>query len=174
MSTGTFHERGGGGRSRRRGEAGFTLIELLIVIGIVAILIVASFVALSGGKRSAKARAMTVVAADVGKAVATYNRMNPPINTDRLVAGSTWTSTQTEAAGGLYATTGERLLDPWPTDPYTGDPVTIRRGATCPTTAPVGTIAVCRVAGANRTTFRVRAWARNQSNASYVVYDQLM
>lgn len=162
------------GRLPRRCEDGFTLIELLIVMGIVGILIVASLVALSSGKRSAKARAMTVVAADVAKAVSSYNRMNPPIRTDRLVAGTTWTLAQTEAGGGLYATTGEQLLSPWPDDPYSGDPVTIRRGTTCPTTAPAGTIAVCRVAGSRRTTFRVRAWARDRDNASYVVYDQLM
>ena len=172
--TGPARHAHGGRAAARRGEAGFTLIELLIVIGIVGVLMAAGMIALSGGKRTAQARAMTTVAADVGKAVATYNRMNPPIRGDRLVAGSTWTSTQTEAAGGLYATTGEPILSPWPEDPYSGNPITIRRGATCPTTAPAGTVAVCRNPASGRTAFRVRAWARNRDNSSYVVYDQLM
>lgn len=158
----------------RAGERAFTLVELLIVMLIIGILIIVATLALDSAKVTTKARAMTVIAGDVGKAVGTYNRMNPPIRQDRLTASTTWTSTQSEAAGGLFATTGERLLDPWPVDPYTGDPVVIRRGATCPTTAAAGTVAICRVGAARRSSFRVRAWARARNNSSYLVYDQLM
>ncbi len=156
----------------RRGEAGFTLIELVVVGLILAVLGFIVMGALDGAKVTARAKAMTVMAADVGKAMTTYNRMNPPITTDRMLAQSTWTATQTEAAGGLYSTTGEKLLQPWPRDPYSGNDLVIQRGATCPTTAAPGTVAVCRVAGASRSALRVRAWAKNRNGASYVVYDQ--
>lgn len=158
--------------TRRRSEGGFSLVELIIVMIIIAILIIAAIVATTSSRQKAKAEAMKVIAANVGKAVATYNRMNPPITQDRLVIGLTWTSGQSEASGGLYSTTGERLLDPWPENPYATADIIIRRGNVCPASAPAGTVAICRVGVANRTGFRVMAWARDKDGSSYVIYNQ--
>lgn len=161
-------------RRSTRSEAGFTLLELLIVIIIIAILVVAMWSAMASAKRTSRAHAMTTAATSVGRAVSAFNRMNPPITVDRITTGSSWTSGQTEAAGGLYSTTGERLLDPWPDSPYGASPVVVRRGAACPAAATAGTVWVCRVGGGRASSFRVRAWATDRSGASYVVYDQIV
>jgi len=159
-------------RHPARSESGFTLLELLIVVSIVAVLMAIVWAAMSGAKRNSRAHATTAAATSVARAMSSFNRMNPPITSDRLTSATTWTSTQTEAGGGFYSTTGERLLDPWPENPYSGRPIVINRGVSCPATAPAGTVWVCRLGGARPSAFRVRAWALNGSNASYVVYDQ--
>lgn len=158
----------------RRGERGVTLVELIIVLLIAAILGATAIMLMRSAQYTARANTMKTLATQVGRSVSSYNRMRPPIRSDALLAGTTWTSTQSEAAGGLYSLTGERLLDPWPEDPYSRRPVVVQRRATCPAAAAPGTVAVCRIAGASRNSFRVRAWARDRRGASYVVFDQVI
>lgn len=157
----------------RTGERGFTLIELLIVIVIIGVLVTAAWVAMQGAKTSSRARAMTATTSSVAQAVSSFNRMRPPIGaSDPITAGTSWSPTQTEATGGLYSITGERLLDPWPTNPYSGGPVTVRRQAACPSSVPIGQVTICRPGGASRATFRVLGGARDRSGNAYVVFDK--
>jgi prepilin-type N-terminal cleavage/methylation domain-containing protein len=157
---------------RRRAEHGFTLVELIVVVLIIAVLMAAAIVAVQEAKRTARAKAMATAGASVAQAISAYERMHPPITTDPLTAVSTFTQPQTEAAGGLYSTTGERLLDPWPTNPYTGQPVTIQRVANCPAMPAIGGIVVCRLpATAKRSDYRVMAAGKNKDGAAYIVYD---
>jgi prepilin-type N-terminal cleavage/methylation domain-containing protein len=165
-------------RRRADRQAGFTLIELLVVLAIIAVLMSAAMAGLRSAKTATYARATIVTATSVGRAVSTFNRQYPVVGTtDQLLTrggGAPFTSTQAEPSG-LFSPGGERLLSPWPTNPYTDKPVVITRAsaAACPTTGSPGTVAVCRVpaANGNAASFRVRAWARRADSSSYVVYD---
>lgn len=160
----------------RTGERGFTLTELLVVMLILSILLTAAWMGIQGARTASRAHAMTGTASTVAQAASAFNRMRPPIqgNTppDPLMSGTTFTPTQSEAAGGLYSITGERLLDPWPVDPYTGNPVTIRRQAACPASVAVGQVVICRVGGTSRSTFRVLGGAKDKDGNAYVVFNK--
>ncbi len=160
-------------RRRRHPEDAFTLVELLLVLVIVLVLMAASIVALRGARATSRAQAMTTTSGIVAEAVSSFNRMRPPVGaTDPLIDGSQWTHAQTEAAGGLYSITGERLLASWPDDPYAGAPIVIERRAACPTTAAPGRVVVCRPAGGPRAAFRVLGGARKTDGTPYVVFDK--
>jgi prepilin-type N-terminal cleavage/methylation domain-containing protein len=153
-------------------ESAFTLTEMIVVVAIVAVLMAAAWAALSSSKASTRSQAMKSAAARVGAAASTYNRMNPPVGgTDRLRGAATWTSTQPEAQG-LYSTTGERLLEPWPENPYSGTPLVVQRAASCPASASAGTVVVCRIPGQPPASLRVVAWAKRTDGTPYVVFDQ--
>ncbi|MCW2961238.1 MAG: hypothetical protein JWM25_1569 [Thermoleophilia bacterium] len=167
-------------RPRIAREAGFTLVELIVVMIIVLVLMAAAWVAMQGAKTSARARATVTSATTVGRAISTFNRQYPVVGSpavDPLLTrggGAPFTQAQSEP-NGLFSPGGEALLRPWPTNPYTNNPVVITRAtaAGCPTTGAFGSIAVCRVPAAQggAASFRIRAFAKNSSGAAYVVYD---
>lgn len=166
--------------ANHRNESGMTLVELIVVMVVTATLLGAAWVGMRSARTATYARSTIAVATTVGQAISTFNRQYPAVGTplvDPLLTrggGAPFTSTQPEPSG-LFSPGGEPLLSPWPTNPYTGKPVTIRRAsaAACPTTGSPGDVAVCRVppTAGHPSSFRIRAWARRTDGSSYAIYD---
>lgn len=160
--------------SARRDERGFTVLELVVVLVILSLLAALAYAGIQSSRRTTNARVMATNAGLILGAIGTFERIHPRVGaTDPLLAGSTFTSTQTESPTTLYDLGGGRILDPWPSDPYTGKPLVVQRRAACPATGTVGMVVACRVATATSSNYRVMAWARNADGNAYKVYDEL-
>lgn len=156
------------------GEHAVTLVELVVVMGIVLILGAALAVSLSGESQRARNKQLATSVGTIDIAVSDFNRMFPSVQSDHLVTrgGGTFDQDDTESTG-LYSKTGDKLLAPWPEDPWTGEPITIRvyDASGCPDSGSRGDVHVCRITDASPAAYQIRAYGSHGQDAP-VVYDK--
>lgn len=161
-------------------EGGFTLIELLVVMIIISCLFALAAIMFRSAQVTSRAQAMLAAGAQVDAGIATFNRIYPPVTTDMLTSklrSNPWTGNSGNANKDLTTDTGEQIIRSWPQNPYTGTSgVRVLRYAagSCPSTLQPGDIAVCRVSNAAgmKGRYRILAFAKNSSGATYAVYDK--
>ena len=149
-----------------------------MVLIIVAILVVAAWLAMQSAKVASRNEAMKTAASTIDQAVSTFSRMYPPVGSqpDALLpparGANPWRASSTQ---GLFDETGEPLLGEWPSNPFDrSQSVEVYRYATaasCATGQP-GQVKVCRLdpVADGRLAYLIRAWGKDSNGAPTQVY----